>query len=61
MRIGVCLCVYYVFCRIQRSPLQRTAEPVRLLSGLLCRDIELFCGDIGLLCRDIGLFNIESG
>jgi len=55
MRIGVCVCVYYVFGRICRSLLQRIAKPVRLLSMLFCRDIELFCGDIGLVCKDIGL------
>jgi len=55
MGIGVSLFVYYVFGRIRRSRLQRIAEPVRLLSGLFCRDIQLLCGDIGLLCRFIGL------
>jgi len=60
MRIGVCLCVNYVFGWIHKSLLQRIAEPVRPLKGLFCRDIELFCGDIGLLCRDIGLSYIEG-
>ena len=54
------LCVYYVFGRIHRSLLQRIAEPARLLSGLFCRDIELFCGYVGLLCKDIGLSYIEG-